>query len=518
MMLENNQQIVLHSVGRPCGVANVRRRCRHRLFELRDRARNSEPNEQGKNTGNSSKVEKNANRTWEPELTQPLDAGTHRGCPRQPKQEEKDQKPQVPQRKRSSDNAHDHGRNDKGATDGAHSPETDQGRERKRGSERSRWRSAALGGPASRDARAIGRLDASAGTLASMRAWRRLGALLLVVVAAAVAAVAANSASGRRLELTPADRHELLQRFMPILYFHGDEAWAPVAVERFLQGARRERQTARGVWTRTATPLPTSTVGCTLTPCYRLNLPCSLKGGAACYEKAAATLSDWEHPVIYGRVLDVPAGTPMPPGISGTARYLVRYWLFYSFDDWRSRGERLWQAHEGDWENISVALDANANAIFAAYSQHCSGTVRAWSKVTRRQTHPIDYVALGSHANYFTQTTSPTQFLRCVYKNVAKADRSKARRLVGAVQSGITDRTGTAHALGSDVQQTALELVDVDTALPAWGRFPGRWSEGELLWIGRTPTRFTRVRSGLGPATPHWNTTSVPALWHSDSS
>ena len=36
--------------------------------------------------------------------------------------------------------------------------------------------------------------------------------------------------------------------------------------------------------------------------------------------------------------------------------------------------------------------------------------------------------------------------------------------------------------------------------MPASGRFPGRWSEGELLWIGRTPTRFTRVRSGLEPA------------------
>jgi hypothetical protein len=352
-----------------------------------------------------------------------------------------------------------------------------------------------------------------------MRTRRPVGVILLVVVTAAMGAVAAGSAGGRPLGLTPADRHELLQRFMPILYFHAEEAWAPVGVERFLQLARRERQTARGVWTRTTAPLPTSTVGCTFTPCYRLNLPCSLKAGASCYEKAAATLSDWKHPVIYGRVLDVPAGTPMPAGISGTARYLVRYWLFYSFDDWRSRGERLWQAHEGDWETITVALADNTNPIFAAYSQHCSGTVRAWSKVSRVQTHLIDYVALGSHANYFTQTSSPTQFLRCVYKNVAQADRSKAHRLVSAVQSGITDRTGTAHALGpATEQQTPLQLVDLDAAMPAWGRFPGRWSEGELLWIGRTPTGFTRVRSGLGPATPRWSTTSVPALWHTDSS
>jgi hypothetical protein len=352
-----------------------------------------------------------------------------------------------------------------------------------------------------------------------MRTRQPFGAIVLLVVAAAVCVVAAGSAGGRPQALTPADRHELLQRFMPILYFHADEAWAPVEVERFLRRARAERQTARGVWTPTTTPLPTSTVGCTFTPCYRLNLPCALNAGATCYEKAAATLSEWKHPVIYGRVLDVPAGTAMPAGISGTARYLVRYWLFYSFDDWRSRGDRLWQAHEGDWENITVALDANAKAIFAAYSQHCSGTVRAWSKVTRMQTHPIDYVALGSHANYFTQTSSPTQFLRCVYKNVAQADRSKARRLVSTVQSGITDRTGTAHALGPTTDhQTPLQLVDLDAGLAAWGRFPGRWSEGELLWIGRTPTRFTRVRSGLGPATPRWNTTSVPALWHTDSS
>src|SRR6266545_4117562 len=300
-----------------------------------------------------------------------------------------------------------------------------------------------------------------------MRIRRPFGVILLVVLAAAVGAVA-GSASGRLQELTPADRHDLLQRFMPLLYFHADEAWAPAAVEGFLQLARHERQTARGVWTRTTTPLPTSTVGCTFTPCYRLNLPCALKAGATCYEKAAATLSDWKQPVIYGRVLDVPAATPMPAGISGTARFLVRYWLFYSFDDWRSRGERLWQAHEGDWETITVALAANANPIFAAYSQHCSGTVRAWSKVTRTQTHPVDYVALGSHANYFTQTSSPTQFLRCVYKNVANADRSKARKLVSAVQSGITDRTGTAHVLGPTAgQQTSLQLIDLDAALPA---------------------------------------------------
>jgi hypothetical protein len=352
-----------------------------------------------------------------------------------------------------------------------------------------------------------------------MAPFRAAPAISLLLVAAVMAAAAAGLANARGDVLTPTQRSELLQRFTPIMYFHSDEFWSPVAVEDFLRLAHVERQTHPGNWTRTPAALPTSTTGCTLTPCYRLNLPCSLKAGAKCYERAAPTLSDWQHPTIYGRVLDVPAGTPTPAGITGTPRYLMRYWVFYSFDDWRSRDERLWQAHEGDWENISIALDDGLNPIFAAYSQHCSGTVRAWSNVQRSGMHPIDYVALGSHANYFTQTSSPTQFLRCVYKNVARADRSKARRLVSAAQSGITDRTGTAHGLGVGVgQESSLQLVALDAPPPAWGRFPGRWSEGELLWIGRTPTRVTRVRSGLGPATPNWHTTAISRLWHTDSS
>src|SRR4051812_15852162 len=117
-----------------------------------------------------------------------------------------------------------------------------------------------------------------------MRARRWCGPVL---VAAGLAVVAAGFAAAGAGQLTPADRHELLERFTPILDFHPEEAWAPVKVERFLHVARVERQATRGSWTRAATPLPTSNVGCALTPCYRFNLPCALKSGAACYEKAA---------------------------------------------------------------------------------------------------------------------------------------------------------------------------------------------------------------------------------------
>ncbi|HEU5278316.1 MAG TPA: hypothetical protein VFU26_05375 [Gaiellaceae bacterium] len=344
-------------------------------------------------------------------------------------------------------------------------------------------------------------------------AWETLalgGAALVLSASAAPAPAAAP--------LTVAERSALLAQYMPILYFHSSEVWAPGRVERFLQLARVENQSARGTWTRPTASLPTNTVGCSFSPCYRFNLPCSLENGARCYTKASASLSDWKQGSVYGRLIDVPARTPFPAGITVRPKYLLRYWLFYALDDWRSRTERLWQAHEGDWETVSVALDDELRPIFAAYSQHCSGTIRPWARVRHRDMHPVVYVALGSHANYFEPISSPTQFLRCVYRNVAAADRTKARRIVNAVQSGITDRTGTVRLLDPTAAKATLELVELTAPLPPWARFPGRWSEGELLWAGRTPTRFTRVRSGLGPATPKWSSSTIPSLWHSDSS
>jgi hypothetical protein len=129
---------------------------------------------------------------------------------------------------------------------------------------------------------------------------------------------------------------------------------------------------------------------------------------------------------------------------------------------------------------------------------------------------PVAYIALGSHANYFTNIASPTKFVQCVYRNVSKANLPKARRLVNAVESGI--RTGAARTFGATGTGPPLQLLELNPPLPDWARFPGRWSEGEYLWTGRRPTRFTRVGAGSGPATPNWNAAAIPSLWHSESS
>jgi len=332
----------------------------------------------------------------------------------------------------------------------------------------------------------------------------RIALLALVVLACA--------APLGRAAAPPVD---LLQAYEPVLYFHPSEEWAPEAVESYLRIVRVERQTAKGVWTQVPPPLPTSSAGCTLSPCLRLDLPCRLRGGLGCY-RTLAQQTDWRAPVVYGTVATVPAGAPPPNGFAQAPARLIHYWLFYAFDDWRSAHERLWQTHEGDWESITIGLDANDAPLFAAYSEHCSGTVLPWQAVTKRAgTHPVAYVALGSHANWFSATPADTRFAECLKGAPGTAAR-KAGALLTFAQEQIVDRMGTAHASGPAGLPgvTPLRLVELAPATTAWARFPGRWGEGEILWLGSKPRSLTTVSQGYGPGTPHWFATSVSASWH----
>jgi hypothetical protein len=331
-------------------------------------------------------------------------------------------------------------------------------------------------------------------------------------------AVAGPASSGAGPQV---DSSALLRKFEPVLFFHPQEDWSPEHAEGFVGRARVEKQIARGSWVSAPPPLPTNTSGCTFTPCYRFNLLCALRAGDACYEASRDAVSDWKHPTVYGRVLTVPAGSPAPPGFSSPPRYLVRYWLFYDFDDWRSPRRRLWQAHEGDWESVTIGLSATQQPQFAAYSEHCSGTIRAWTNVAKRgSTHPVVYVALGSHANYFSSASNSTKFSECLRKYLDRPELVRARSIVNLAEDRVVDRMGTAHPSGPSglAGTTPLELVELTQPFPAWASFPGRWSEGQLLWFGKTPNRLTSIMETGGPATPNWNSTSIPSYWHASSS
>ena len=92
---------------------------------------------------------------------------------------------------------------------------------------------------------------------------------------------------------------------------------------------------------------------------------------------------------------------------------VVQYWLYSLADDWRSkpapRGRRkvppgIHQHHEGDWEAVTVGLSAD-RPLFVDWSAHCAGEWRPFAGATLaadaggERTHPVSWVALGSHAN-----------------------------------------------------------------------------------------------------------------------
>jgi len=96
----------------------------------------------------------------------------------------------------------------------------------------------------------------------------------------------------------------------------------------------------------------------------------------------------------------------------GGSYTVVQYWIFYYFNDWRN-------CHEGDWELVQLCfpgytakelLAKGELPVFVAYSQHQSGQKMSWSSMRDKSlvvdTHPIVYVAQGSHANYFTPGNS----------------------------------------------------------------------------------------------------------------
>jgi hypothetical protein len=88
------------------------------------------------------------------------------------------------------------------------------------------------------------------------------------------------------------------------------------------------------------------------------------------------------------------------PGHSGL---VVQYFFFYYFNQFND-------VHEGDWEGMQIAFDADTPAAALAKGpseialfQHAGGERADWddTKVQKDGTHPIVYPAAGSHATFY---------------------------------------------------------------------------------------------------------------------
>jgi hypothetical protein len=334
----------------------------------------------------------------------------------------------------------------------------------------------------------------------------------LLVAAAVALGLAAPVAAGG----TPAA--VLLKTYQPVLVLHPDEAFQPTKVQSFIDDSVLERFTGTSpaqlpldaFWAVVdAAPDPGGLPGPTPGVFYRLNQSgCSARAALAgrdCYAQAWSTGSGGD--AVYGRVASAGDLT------------VLQYWLYYYDNPLllpQTPVGTFWQSHESDWEVVNVVLGAKDEPVEAAYSQHCSGQRLSWANVEKSpagSTHPVVYVALGSHANYFTPGSGPLGLIpiTCIPAPIAPilsqlpflhvADQVLANSAGGAVigPPGSGDEPATIHRIEGT----------------AWSTFGGFWGESEYFFtpipLGRIPAGA--VPLGVAPASPanqaDWNPTVV---------
>lgn len=249
------------------------------------------------------------------------------------------------------------------------------------------------------------------------------------------------------------DAQALLKKYAPVLYFHPSELFQPQPVDVLVDNARLRQN--RAFW-------------------FDSNILANVSiPDLFSYQDDSFFLDAWYgdeelsdsnnysfhrlyyettlrpevggHPVVtYGRLVrDENSGFT-----------ILQYWLFYYYNDWFNK-------HEGDWELVQVMLDPQGEPQEVILSQHHGGTRRVW-RDTRIEddTHPVAYVALGSHANYFWGDE--------LYPNGVD---------VGNNRIEIMDRTGS---FGRVIPQV-IQIPDTaeSGAIPGseWLFFGGNWGE-----------------------------------------
>ncbi len=351
---------------------------------------------------------------------------------------------------------------------------------------------------------------------------------MILSAGAVLASLAAPPALAGTLDGLP--DAQIAARFAPRLVLHADERYAPTSADELLAlGAtlvRRDGSLARPA-PLTPASLPTGSSCVGGLPCaWALRLGCGLVASRPCPAPADAPR------LMYARVVrrHPPAGSP--PGWLARPdphmpypdlEVVVQYWLYSLVDDWRSTprgitlpgGRRvqlpgIHQHHEGDWEAVTVGLSAD-RPLFVDWSAHCAGEWRPFAGATLvadaggERTHPVSWVALGSHANLPAPVTARPRWWRCDPR-VAAFVHQRVDALIGPVASTalgtrVDDALGILDRAGGGVPQ-ALPLALVNRL--TWPMsFPGIWGGRERMEVGPASRAL-----GWSPPTP-----TLQKLW-----
>ena len=330
----------------------------------------------------------------------------------------------------------------------------------------------------------------------------------LALLAAVVLLLAAAGLPGAAAAHAATPDVQLLATYEPVMQFDPLEQFRPTKVQSFLTDANLE-QLAGSDWSIVQSNPPPGNLPDSGSGTWRLDQagcsPNAPIGGLACYETASNRGGGG--PTIYGRV------------VHQDGDIVLQYWFFY-YDDALILPPvpipgygpaTFWQSHEGDWEVANVILDPNGNPVEAAYSQHCSGQRKAWGDVQKwpaGSTHPVDYVALGSHANYFAPGAGP---LGAIPINPACIPSFVPAMLTPYVVDQVVDGSSVGAVVGppgtgAGVEHASIKKIDGE----GWASFGGRWGESEYFYtpipltvpgLGTVPGN-TALPMGLSPASP----------------
>ena len=300
--------------------------------------------------------------------------------------------------------------------------------------------------------------------------------VVLLVTLAALAAAGRASAATRV--------SQLLAQYQPVTVFDRAELFRPVGVRPFVTGADLEQLQGSSWVLVDSTPrpdeLPTG-------PGFRLNedgcSPAGPIGGLACFSALSASRRE-DGSLVYGRAVRLDDAI------------VLQYWFFYDDDVYSyvyAPTDQLWQSHEGDWEMVQVVLTADKVPVEVGYSQHCLGQRRGWDTTPRvGGTHPVVYVAVGSHANYFTPGTHQLD-TRCIPPEVLALLRQIGLPL--PVDYAVPGTTSGPAGLATET--TRVKLINDDTE--GWLAFPGTWGEAQYFHSPLTGT-LPLGTSPVGPA------------------
>jgi protease PrsW len=251
---------------------------------------------------------------------------------------------------------------------------------------------------------------------------------------------------------------KLAEQYVPVLYFHPDEVYLPQPVD-IVMGISRLRQSVHLWFDTTVLNRLTERDLFTVTSDSTSFLD-QWFGDTGSSEYA----NYFSHRAIYESMISPNAGGPASLTYahvvhSENPKYIaIQYWLFYFYNDWFNK-------HEGDWEMVEVILSADERPTWVIYSQHHGGVRRSWATTPLEDiSHPVVYVARGSHANYF------------VGNEVFPFTKD-----IGNRQLVLTDRTGISRRVIPQVTliPTRAELMANPASWPGaeWLLFRGRWGE-----------------------------------------